>query len=56
MRDRLFLPYVTSKPGGTGLGLVVVKEIIASHDGSIAIDSEQGRGTTVSVVLPALKE
>ena len=55
VRDRLFLPYVTSKQGGTGLGLVVVKEVISAHDGTIRIKSRAGEGTTVTVEFPALK-
>jgi two-component system nitrogen regulation sensor histidine kinase NtrY len=55
VRDRLFLPYVTSKPGGTGLGLVVVKEVVSQHDGEIDIRSEPESGTEVLIVLPAQK-
>lgn len=55
VRDRLFLPYVTSKPGGTGLGLVVVKEVVNQHDGEISVDSQPDRGTTITIALPALK-
>ena len=38
---------------GTGLGMSIVKEIIALHGGDMQIDSEIGRGTTVTLWLPA---
>ena len=38
--------------GGVGLGLALVKEIIESHDGSVSIVSEVGRGTTFRISLP----
>ena len=39
--------------GGTGLGLSIASEILRQHKGEIAIDSVYGKGTTVTVTLPA---
>jgi signal transduction histidine kinase len=39
--------------GGTGLGLAIVKHLVLAHGGDLAIDSEEGRGTTVRVLVPA---
>jgi len=52
---KIFEPLFTTKPDGTGLGLPIVNEIIAQHNGSINIESKQGVGTTVTVILPVNK-
>jgi PAS domain S-box-containing protein len=56
VRARIFDPFYTTKPPGvgTGLGLSICHEFIAAHGGRIEVDSEVGRGSTFSVVLPAL--
>jgi len=54
LRGRLFEPYVTSKPRGTGLGLPVVKKIVEEHHGSIAVDNPETGGARICVSLPAL--
>lgn len=45
-------PFYTSKEKGTGLGIMVSKKILKDHDGDMAITSELGIGTTVTVTLP----
>jgi signal transduction histidine kinase len=52
-RKRLFEPDFSTKSSGTGLGLAIVKRILEDLGGSIRIDPEVGRGTTVTVWLPA---
>ncbi len=49
---RIFEPYFTTKVGGTGLGMVFVRQIIDEHRGTIELASEVGRGTTVTIRLP----
>jgi PAS domain S-box-containing protein len=51
-REKLFLPFFTTKPTGTGLGMAIVKKIMDLHGGEIEIESAPGRGTTVRLVIP----
>ena len=48
----IFEPYSTTKPTGTGLGLMIVQRILRDHGGHIEIDTEPGKGTAVTLVLP----
>ncbi|MCP3136500.1 ATP-binding protein [Pyxidicoccus xibeiensis] len=52
VRARIFEPFFTTKAKGTGLGLAVVKRIIESHQGRVALESQPGRGTTFRLYLP----
>lgn len=50
--DNLFTPFFTTKDDGTGLGMVSCQRIVDAHNGYLRVDSEVGRGTTVSIHLP----
>jgi signal transduction histidine kinase len=50
---RIFEPLYTTKPGGTGLGLYIVQEIVAAHDGRVTVQSQEGHGSTFIITLPA---
>ena len=49
--EQAFIPFFTTKPNGTGIGLSLCRQIIMKHGGSITIDSEEGRGTTFTIKL-----
>jgi signal transduction histidine kinase len=50
--QQIFEPLYTTKPGGTGLGLYIVQEIVAAHAGQLTVDSKTGQGTTFTIALP----
>jgi signal transduction histidine kinase len=50
---RIFDLYFSTKDAGTGLGLPIAKKIVEEHGGTIRVESEPGRGTTVTIDLPA---
>ena len=49
---RLFQPYHTTKPGGTGLGLMIVQRIMREHGGQVGLESKEGVGTIVTLQFP----
>jgi signal transduction histidine kinase len=49
---RVFQPYFSTKRGGHGLGMMIVQRILRNHGGQIALESQPGRGTTVTVQFP----
>jgi two-component system sensor histidine kinase HydH len=53
--EKAFEPFFSTKRKGTGLGLAIVHQIIESHGGNIGVESQEGRGTTFRITLPASK-
>ncbi len=51
---RLFAPFVTTKPGGSGLGLAVVKRVVEHHRGRLLLTGRPGRGAAVTLLIPAM--
>jgi signal transduction histidine kinase len=51
---RVGTPFFTTRAGGTGLGVVLARAVVAQHGGSLAFESHEGRGTRVSLRLPLL--
>ena len=50
--SRVFEPYFTTKPTGSGLGLLIVRRIVREHGGELSIESSQGEGLTLTIRLP----
>lgn len=50
---KIFDPYFTTKPGGTGLGLATVYSIVTRHQGRVEVESVENLGTTFRIYLPA---
>jgi two-component system sensor histidine kinase PilS (NtrC family) len=51
-KERLFEPF-NSSSGGTGLGMAIVYQLVRDHNGKVLVDSEVGKGTKISIKLPA---
>jgi nitrogen fixation/metabolism regulation signal transduction histidine kinase len=54
LMKRAFEPYVTTKPRGTGLGLVIVKKIVEEHGGEVSIANVAPQGARVTITLPSV--
>jgi signal transduction histidine kinase len=52
LRERVFQPFVSSRPGGVGLGLTFVKRVVHDHRGSVSVAEDAGPGTCIRVRLP----
>lgn len=50
--DKIFTPFFSSRPSGTGLGLPLAKKIIDLHQGRLTVSSESGKGTLFTIFLP----
>ena len=50
--NRIFNPFFTTRPGGTGLGLPAVRRIARAHGGRVEVSSSPGKGSTFSIYLP----
>jgi signal transduction histidine kinase len=53
VREKLFTKdAISTKPGGTGLGTRIIANVVRAHGGSLALESEEGQGTTIRCCLP----
>jgi signal transduction histidine kinase len=52
--DRIFEPYFSTRASGTGLGLTIAKRNVELNGGTIAVESERDKGTTVRITLPTV--
>ncbi|KAA6185371.1 PAS domain S-box protein [Thiohalocapsa marina] len=50
--ERVFDPFYSTKPGGLGMGMAIVRSIVSGHGGCVSAESAPGQGTTVQVSLP----
>ncbi len=53
--SKLFVPFFTTRKAGSGLGMAVTRRIVENHGGSVSVDSEMGKGTTVSISIPIVR-
>jgi two-component system nitrogen regulation sensor histidine kinase NtrY len=55
LRDRVFLPYFSTKTTGMGLGLPIVHQIVSDHGGRIRVEDNPPQGTRFTIELPVLR-
>ena len=51
--ERIFNDFYTTKEGGTGLGLSIVRRLVMDMHGIVGVESEPGRGTRITIDIPA---
>jgi signal transduction histidine kinase len=56
VRDRLFYPYVSTKPGELGSGLLICQHIVEAHAGEFSIGDKMGGGVVASFTLPIAED
>ena len=52
VQERIFIPFFTTKPGGSGIGLTLARQIMLRHGGSIDVRSCPGKGSTFTLLFP----
>ena len=55
VRNRLFQPFASTKPGGFGIGSFEARSLIVAMGGRLVVDSTPGHGTTFKIILPAAR-
>lgn len=53
--EKIFVPFYSTKPEGSGIGLSLSRQIISNHGGQISVTSEEGKGTTFKLMLPVFE-
>jgi signal transduction histidine kinase len=51
--DNLFVPFFTTKPGGSGIGLALVRQIAEAHEGGVSLTAREGTGAIAQLWLPS---
>ncbi len=54
VKNQIFQPFFSLRPGGTGLGLPTLKKVVEGHHGTIDVQSEPGKGTKFTLLLPVM--
>ena len=56
MMNKIFMPFFTTRPTGSGIGLTISRQIMQRHQGSIHVESSPGKSTTFTLTFPAAKD